>query len=593
MKFFRTQMPLILVALAFIWSAVTIAVRRSEEAPPGTKVIRIGHWQLEAGVREAFETLGKQFAELPEIKAKYGNVMVVQDAIPGPTYGQWMTSQMMGKTAPDLLEMGQLPDPILLSYESRYFFPLTDMASAPNPFNRGTPMENVALKETFLDGMRTGYQVELQAYMRVPLSRLTSRVFYNRTLLRKLTGLSEPPRDLQAFLKLCEKIRTIPLPPPRQDQHYSAIAASEWHTTHWYQNVTEPLTYATIFVADFSRDGAVGSDETFAAIVSGRMHLSDAPWRANFEITRQLTEQFNQGFAGLGRDEALFLFAQQKAVFISTGIWDVGSLQDQAAGKFEVGIADFPRPGKDDTKYPQLALGPIFDPAWAQFPFGVYRLSKNPDLAKDFLLYLASTKGNEQLNRIIGWIPSIAGVPIPPALAKFAPADTGVYDTGSLTLGGNTVVAYNQRFSEFQTNPDYSFEQFQKDFLPVYRSQGRRDLAEQQRDWRRGILNNDKVLAGLRGEALLNAPANAEDQRWVKYRAFTTGTNVLPEYLYSVQQEIVDRGPDRPVGPYDYLPEAIARARREIGTGGAAGAATTGETPARGPGLNKAAGGAR
>ena len=35
----------------------------------------------------------------------------------------------------------------------------------------------------------------------------------------------------------------------------------------------------------------------------------------------------------------------------------------------------------------------MFDPAWAQFPFGVYRFSKNPELAKDFLRFLEERFG--------------------------------------------------------------------------------------------------------------------------------------------------------------------------------------------------------
>jgi hypothetical protein len=293
------------------------------------------------------------------------------------------------------------------------------------------------------------------------------------------------------------------------------------------------------------------------------MHLSDLTWTARFDLTRKLVAQSNPGFVGVGRDEALFLFAQQKAVFISTGIWDVGSLQEQAAGKFEVGIADFPRPGADDPQYGRLALGPLFDPAWAQFPFGVYRLSKHPDLAQDFLLYLASVKGNEKLNRIIRWIPSVAGVPIPPEFAKFAPVDSGIYAAGNLTPGGNTVAAFNKYFSEYQTNPQYSFEQFQQDFLPVYKAQGRTDWEEQQRDWRRSQLNNEKFLAGLRGEALLRA-ADPQDERWVTYRSFTALRQVMPAIEHRQQEQLVRAGPQRPVAPYDYLPEAIANAQKEL-----------------------------
>ena len=104
----------------------------------------------------------------------------------------------MAATAPDLVEVGNLPDPILIAYQSRYFHPLNRLAGAANPFNQGTPLEGVALKETFTEGMRSGYTEELQAYTRIPLARFTQRLFYNRTLLVQLTGLDAPPEDFRA-----------------------------------------------------------------------------------------------------------------------------------------------------------------------------------------------------------------------------------------------------------------------------------------------------------------------------------------------------------------------------------------------------------
>ena len=44
--------------------------------------------------------------------------------------------------------------------------------------------------------------------MSIPLAQFGSRVFYNRDLLRKLTGLEEPPDEYRAFLKVCETIRS-------------------------------------------------------------------------------------------------------------------------------------------------------------------------------------------------------------------------------------------------------------------------------------------------------------------------------------------------------------------------------------------------
>ena len=83
--------------------------------------------------------------------------------------------------------------------------------------------EDLELKETLTDGMKGGYQEEMQAYTRVPLSRFAQRVFYNKTLLKKLTGLEKPPTELRAFLKLCEQIHAKKLP---NGQPYTPITSS-------------------------------------------------------------------------------------------------------------------------------------------------------------------------------------------------------------------------------------------------------------------------------------------------------------------------------------------------------------------------------
>ena len=78
-------------------------------------------------------------------------------------------------------------------------------------------------------------------------------------------------------------------------------------------------------------------------------------------MLREVTQYFQTGYTGLGRDEAVFLFAQQRAVFITTGTWDVGSLHEQARGVFNVGIMDFPVPSRDDPEFGQVAEGPVYE----------------------------------------------------------------------------------------------------------------------------------------------------------------------------------------------------------------------------------------
>ena len=121
---------------------------------------------------------------MPEVRREFGEVEIRQEAIPEDIYGQWLTSQMLGRTSPDLVEIGKLPEPVLLAFQSRYFLPLNDVAGAANPFNRGTSLEGVPLRATFPDGMHAGYKEELQSFTKIPLSRFTRGCFITRRCWR-------------------------------------------------------------------------------------------------------------------------------------------------------------------------------------------------------------------------------------------------------------------------------------------------------------------------------------------------------------------------------------------------------------------------
>ncbi|MCX7916083.1 MAG: extracellular solute-binding protein, partial [Verrucomicrobiae bacterium] len=313
------------VMLVYAWAAVAIMTYRREELPAEAKIVlRLGHWQLEPGVREAFTRMAAEYRKIrPE-------VAIIQDAIPESVYGQWMTTQLMGGTAPDIIEVGLgVPYNVLLGFHARYFLPLTTYVNQPNPYNAGTPLADTIWRLTYKDGMRNSYIEELQEYMLVPLAQFGIRIFYNRDLLRRLTGRTEPPQNYREFLAVCEQIKQQR---DEQGRAYLPIAASQYHVAMWEDFMANPLTFAAVRLVDFDRDGAVGNVELFAGMKTGRIDFDFPPFAARFEMIRQLTSHFQEGFTGLGRDEAVFLFAQQRAVFITTGTWDASSLVEQPRG---------------------------------------------------------------------------------------------------------------------------------------------------------------------------------------------------------------------------------------------------------------------
>jgi len=557
LRLIRAYFAIIVVAGTFSWAALIIFSRRAEETPPGTITLRIGHWQLETGVRDAFKQMAQDYQKInPKVR-------VVQDAIPETTYGQWVTTQLMGGTAPDLMELAMhLPYNIWLSYYNRYIIPLTQYVNTPNPYNQGTELEGVPLRHTFKDGMRVAYVDEMQEYIGMPLSQFGVRVFYNKDLLKKLTGLDQAPQNYQEFLAVCEKIKQQK---DAQGRHYVPIACSKYHMSSWDSMMFDPITYPAIQYADFNRDGFVGNDELYVAVRTGRINFDFPGFRAKFQLLREMSDYFQTGYTGVLRDEAVFLIAQGRAVFMSTGTWDLRSLQQQAEGRFEVGVMDFPRPGKDDPYFGDLAENLTYEKAPGGFMFGITRTSKHPDVALDFLLFLAGQKQDEKMNRIIGWIPSVIGTSMDPLLEEFQPNLEGAYSAWNPHLGGETTIKYVQLYSLFQVR-QISYDELLAEFEPFYKEQGYKDFMEQQKDWRRGMHNNERFLAGIRAKALLSEGEKALSG-WVKYRTLTAARQVWPEIGHNRQMRLIHDGPDlKAVGPYEYSTEVLQQIRQRIGS---------------------------
>ena len=344
----KSALPWMVIVLVFCWSAVTVALRPTKLAPDDIVRIRLAHWQLEAGVRDGLTEASAEYEKL------HPNVRIVQEAIPESTYGQWMSTQLMGGTAPDIVQAGMVEGHLMTAFFTRYFLPLSRYVTRPNPYNAGTDLEGIPLIQTFKDGMRRSFIDETQEFMTVPLALTGIRLFYNKPLLHKLTGLNEAPADYRTFLEVCQKIRAQKQP---NGQPYVAIAGSRFHYMRWDESLIKPLTYPASREIDFNRDGRFSKEEMFLGFASGKISFAHPAYEASFKMVREITQEFPNGWPGLTRDEALFNFAQQKAVFLATGTYEAEGIREQAAGKFELGLMDFPLPAKSDPEFGESRSG--------------------------------------------------------------------------------------------------------------------------------------------------------------------------------------------------------------------------------------------
>jgi len=532
------------IALFLLWAHGAVVGYRAAEAPPGKKVIRIGHWQLEPGVRTALDEAARAYEKL------HPDVRIVQDAIPEGTYGQWITCQLMGGTAPDILEVGiGLPSHVWIGYFQRYFLTLTPYVSEPNPYNRGTELEGKAWRQTFRDGMTGGYQEEIQEYVRIPLSVHGIRIVYNKDLLEKLTGQREAPGELRPWLEACRRIAAQNGP---DGKPYVAIASSSYHFTRWDQIMFSPALFGLKGHADFNRDATLGIDELALGIATGRLDLSSPTFMSYLKLMREVSDQFQPGYTGLTRDEAVFLFSQQKAVFILGYSYDLGGLLEVAKDRFEVGVLQVPFPQKADPQLPGLVPGPNHEAANGAFPFSIVRSSKHPEIALDFLHYLSSQKVNERLNRTIGWIPNTLGAKMDGSLAAYEPQGAGIYGVpnglSNFGISGDSLIRWRQLLSLYQIR-QIDAPDLVQDFSAYLKQEFHKLRPERVANARREVAKRDRESAYLRGMALLR-DGSADGDYWVRYRAALVSREILPELNGFVMQGIENGSIDTGRTPY-------------------------------------------
>jgi raffinose/stachyose/melibiose transport system substrate-binding protein len=388
--------------------------------------------------------------------------------VPEEGYFRWVNTQLIGRTAPDMIECGKggnSPQAWPRFY-ARYFLPLDQYVDEPNPYNKGTAHEGVPWRRTFFDDMEGGYENSLQAYYRVPLSTFTFRLYYNKELVDEVWGRPFPT-SYGEFLKLCDALRAYGRElAEREGKEFVPIACSGYNFFAPFMAYQAAFTANYLDRHDTDFDGTVTKTESGAPLYSKATGLNEPPVRAVFELVRDLSDYFPQGYMALDRDQAVFLFLQGHAAMIGTGTWDYRSLYVQA--DFPLGIVETPFPGKDDPNYGQYVAGRRTEGGLIGYTqIGITKMSQHPDVALDFLRFASSLRRNEQFNRDIYWLPSIADAQVPDYMAPFAPRVEGYLEALQFDVPG-AELEYNQIYPLY-LDGIISYEQFAKDLWAAYR----------------------------------------------------------------------------------------------------------------------------
>ncbi len=484
----------LLLGAVFFYASLQLRLRHARQTDPDVRVIRFAHPYLDQQMKRALDEAAARYEASQRAAGR--RVIVEQIPVPARMYAAWARTQFVGGTAPDLIVISPR---LLISDELtvRYLLPMRGAVDEPNPHNVGTPLEGRPWRRTFVDGLEvTGFNPSLMDVYAVPLATSTVRLFYNRSLLRALTGREEIPGDLEEFLDLCREVsgrqgRAGTVFPMAGSGHHAEIFLEYYFGLHT-QRLRAEIDLAGELYADVL--------ELNTSYLRGLWSLDHPAVRQGLATVRALALNMQPGFERMGREDALFLFLQERALMLPTSSWEATTILEQA--RFEVGVATYPLP---DFASPQNVRFMNGRPSEAgHFEYGGVALSaasRDPDAALDFLRFLTSHAEAGSLASMSGTLPAVEGVEPKGLLRAFTPYLDGYMQGFTLrSLGPNTRGRFNRTMHSLY-EPRGSVERFLEAIQPGYEAAVRDDLRSWARLARQTVMWQDSLLAANRALA--------------------------------------------------------------------------------------------
>lgn len=397
------------------WHVARVSLHPGE-ATDTRRVVRVGHFMLHSGIRDALQ------AVIDEYERQHPDVHVVQVPVPDRAYPQFLRTQLVAGTAPEIMQIGAHFTG-MDELRARYFEPISAIVEEPNPYNAGTPLAGRRWRDTFLDGLENGeaYSAALRHYYGIPLAVGGVRILYNAALLREVTGGTAMPRTYPELVALCQAVDAYSR---RQDQAVAPFAGSRLSAlflmSPLFASVNQKLYY------DLATDHTLRVTDWDYGLtyLQGKWNFDLPSIHLGYALAREMAQYQKPGFYQLNTSDATLQFLQGQAVMIVSHVLDVTNLKAQAG--FEILAAPIPALTRDDPVYGAGVLGPVTEiDTKAAANLGLIRGAPQRAAAVDFLRFLGSRPGMEIFCARSNWLPSVEGVPVPPWMEPLRPQQSG------------------------------------------------------------------------------------------------------------------------------------------------------------------------
>lgn len=470
----------LVVMLLFVGSGPT-------SQPVSAMTLRLAVVQTHPRVHEAYDQVARAY------EALHPGIRIVQISVPERLYTAWLTTQLIGGTAPEIVEaLGARPND---EQAARSFVALTHEMRQPNPYNQGTLLERLPWRDTFVDGLNEfpAFRAVLMDVYGVSSTIVTHRLLYNRPLLERVTGSPEPPRTMTELLRLVPLVEAFNA---EQPQRVVGIAAARETGRPLLDGILTTQTQRLALETDpistlrpYVRNQIVG-------LYRGDWTLDDESVRRGLNLVREASRLFQPGFEQARSDDALFYFLQGRALALVTS--SIVAEGVKTGVRFPVVVGTWPWPDNDPIgKY---TVGPVAELTSGAKVLHLLRTETGLQAqALDFLRFLTSLPGQTRFVQSCELLPAVLEVPVQSVMTPFQPLP-GVMPYPGLhpTPAALPLCDYLwNKCLDGLTGPTGSVEKFLDRLKPEITGVVRLEIDRAQRDTRVNAARQDATLAAL------------------------------------------------------------------------------------------------
>lgn len=484
----------ILLGLCFAFSLARVLNYSREQSDPDKTIVRYAHYIQEESVQAGLRAIADAYEK------DHPDVSIREVVIPRAVYNSWVQTKLVGKMATDLILLDTIPTREQVMFN---FSTLNEFMGKPNPYNRGTELEGVPWRETFVDHLvgPPNYWDSLAAYWGVPLVANTIRVIYNRDLLRQIAGDQSIPRNYTEFIALCEKVRDFS---KRRGKSIYPIAVAGRESA-FISRLIRCQTLTLALRCDSNRN--LRTFYSGITYLLGRWSLDEEEIRLGLQLAQEVCGYMQPGFFQQRSNDTLFYFGQERALMILADSGTAGTIKQQVP--FAVGAFEIPLPDQRHPRYGRYLFGRVSEGgSISRWSFGLTRQSRHPEIALDFLHYLTSRIANERFAEMTGNIPSVVGAAIPRGMEAFAPKVEG-YPQGIDLGSGTGTTLFNAHFHRL-LSPGEGIDAFLDAMRRDYLSEVVRNIHSKRKDTLRKIRFQDVDIAAKWLAQSLNSNGNGE-----------------------------------------------------------------------------------